>query len=140
MVHLGKPKKLLISTQRVQLSFRQKTNFISNLGSSYTKILGLLHELENRDNHLNKIRRPKLSGKQLIALAFAAESLGLDSERQLFRQLPSTLTGIIDRSVFNRRRRQLAAHIERFRQRLVEDLSPAEDSYFVDSMPWRCAS
>jgi len=108
---------------------------MSNLGSSYTKILGLLHELESRDNYLRQIRTPKLSDKQLIALVFAAESLGLDSERHLFRQLPSTLAGLIDRSVFNRRRRQLAAHIERFRQRLLNDLAPAEDTYFVDSMP-----
>jgi hypothetical protein len=108
---------------------------MSNLGSSYTKILGLLHELESRDNYLGQIRTPKLSDKQLIALVFAAESLGLDSERHLFRQLPSTLAGLIDRSVFNRRRRQLAVHVEHFRQRLLTDLAPAEDTYFVDSMP-----
>ena len=108
---------------------------MSNLGSSYSKILGLLHELESRDNYLGQIRTPKLSDKQLIALVFAAESSGLDSERHLFRQLPSTLAGLIDRSVFNRRRRQLAVHVERFRQRLLTDLAPAEDTYFVDSMP-----
>jgi hypothetical protein len=108
---------------------------MSNLGSSYTKILALLHELESRDNYQGQIRIPKLSDKQLIALVFAAESLGLDSERHLFRQLPGALDGLIDRSVFNRRRRQLAAHIERFRQCLLNDLAPAEDTYFVDSMP-----
>ncbi len=108
---------------------------MSNLGSSYSKILSLLYELENRDNYLNQIRTPKLSDKQLIALTFAAESLGLDSERHMFRQLPSTLHGLVDRSVFNRRRRQLAAHIERFRQRLLTDLAPTGDTYFVDNMP-----
>jgi hypothetical protein len=126
---------LLISSKWIPFSFRQKTNVMSNLGSSYSKILSLLHELESRDNYLNQIRTPKLSDKQLIALTFAAESLGLDSERHLFRQLPGTLDGLIDRSVFNRRRRQLAAHIERFRQRLLTDLAPTEDTYFVDSMP-----
>jgi len=75
-VHLGKTKKLLISTQCIPFSFRQKTNVMSNLGLSYTKILGLLHELESRDNYLNQIRISKLSDKQLIALTFAAESLG----------------------------------------------------------------
>jgi hypothetical protein len=67
-----------------------------------------LHELESRDNYLGQIRTPKL---------------------------PGTLDGLIDRSVFNRRCRQLAAHIERYRQRLLTDLAPAEDLYFVDSMP-----
>lgn len=49
--------------------------------------------------------------------------------------MPSTLVGLTDRSVFNRRRRQLAVHIERLRQRLLNDLAPSEDTYFVDSMP-----
>lgn len=94
-----------------------------------------MHELEPQDNFLKQRRLPKLNDKQLIALALAAESLGIDSERHLFRQLPGTLDGLIDRSVFNRRRRQLAAHIERFRQRLLTDLAPTEDTCFVDSMP-----
>jgi hypothetical protein len=66
---------------------------------------------------------------------FAAESLGVDSERHVFRQLPSVLAGLIDRSVFNRRKRQLAAHIEHFRQCVLEDLAHAEHTFFVDSMP-----
>lgn len=77
---------------------------MNNLDVSYTKILGLLHKLEPGDNFLGQTRKPKLSDKQLIALALAAESLGLDSERCLSRQLPDTLTSQIDRSVFNRRR------------------------------------
>ena len=100
--------KLLISTLWLSLSFRQKTNDMSNLCASYNKILSLLHELEPQDNFLGQIRIPKLSDKQLIVLALAAESLGIDSERHLFKQLPVALAGQIDRSVFNRRRRQLA--------------------------------
>jgi hypothetical protein len=101
-------KKLLISTEWVSLSFRQKTYDMSNLELSYNKILDLLHELETQDNFLGQRRLPKLTDKQLIALSLAAESLGMDSERHLFRQLPTALLGQIDRSVFNRRRRQLA--------------------------------
>ena len=76
---------------------------MSNLDISYNKILGLLHELEPQDNFLNQIRIPKLSDKQLIALALTAESSSIDSERHLFKQLPTTVIGQIDRSVFNRR-------------------------------------
>jgi len=100
---------------------------MSNLCVSYNKILGLLHELEPQDNFLNQIRTPKLSDKQLIALAFAAESSGVDSERHLFKQLPATVTGQIDRSVFNRWRRQLAFKIEYFRQQMVSMLAPSEN-------------
>jgi hypothetical protein len=128
-------KKLLISTGWVSLSFRQKTNDMSNLESSYTKILGLLHELEAQDNFLNQRRMPKLSDKQLIALALAAESLGIDSERHLFKQLPAAVAGQIDRSVFNRRRRQLAPQLATLRQRMASVLVPSEGYYFVDSMP-----
>jgi hypothetical protein len=108
---------------------------MSNLHASYTKILGLLHELGTADNFLNQIRLPKLTDKQLIALALAAESLGIDSERYLFKQLPLTLPSQIDRSVFNRRRRQLMFKIEHFRQRIASVLVPSEGYYFVDSMP-----
>jgi hypothetical protein len=108
---------------------------MSNLGVSYNKILGLLHGLEPQDNSLNQIRTPKLSDKQLIALALAAVSASIDSERHLFRQLPASVAGQIDRSVFNRRRRQLLFKIEHFRQRMVSVLAPSENYCFVDSMP-----
>lgn len=108
---------------------------MSNIATSYTKILSLLHELEPRDNFLKQIRTPKFSDKQLLALSLAAESLGLDSERHLFRQLPTGLAGQIDRSVYNRRRRQLAPQIGELRQRLASRLVPSESHYFVDSMP-----
>jgi Transposase DDE domain len=108
---------------------------MSNLCASYNKILGLLYEPEPQDNFLGQIRIPKLSDKQLIALALAAESLGVDSERHLFKQLPVALVGQIDRSVFNRRRRQLAPKIGNLRQRMASRLVPSESHYFVDSMP-----
>jgi hypothetical protein len=122
--------ELLIPTLWLSFNFRQKTNDMSNLCASYNKILGLLHELESQDNYLNQIRIPKLSDKQLIALALAAESSSVDSERHLFKQLPTTVAGKIDRSVFNRRRRQLALKLEHFRQRMVSDLMPSENYYF----------
>lgn len=97
---------------------------MSNLSDSYSKVLQLLHELEPMDNFLNQIRIPKLSDKQVIALALAAESLGLDSERYLFKHLPTTLSSQIERSVFNRRRRGLKLMIEQFRHKMSVVLAP----------------
>ena len=108
---------------------------MSNLQAFYTKILSLLHELEPMDNFLDQTRIPKASDKALIALALAAESVGIDSERYLFRQLPDPLIGRIERSVYNRRRRQLGVKIEQFRQQIVNQLSPASTCYLIDSMP-----
>lgn len=63
---------------------------MSSLQDSYSKIYALF-ELEPMNNFLNQIRQPKLSDKQLIALALASEGLGIDSERYLFKQLPAEL-------------------------------------------------
>lgn len=137
MVHLGNMKEVSCSFSRSEYHyiFAKKDNDMSNLRDSYTKIFALLHELEARDNFLHQIRKPKLSDKQLMALTLAAESLGIDSERYLFKQLPPELQGKIERSVYNRRRRQLAGKMEQLRQRIVARLSPSADCYLVDSMP-----
>lgn len=108
---------------------------MSNLQNSYTKILGLLHELEPADCFLKQIRLPKLSDKELIALSLAAESLGIDSERYLFKRLPDTLLGKIDRSVFNRRRRNLRFKVEQIRQKIAHQVMPSDSHHIIDSMP-----
>ena len=108
---------------------------MSNLHAFYTKILSLLHELEPMDNFLNQTRVPKASDKALIALTLAAESVGIDSERYLFKQLPNALIGRIERLVYNRRRRHLGVKIEQFRQQIVNRLSPSAACYLIDSMP-----
>ena len=98
---------------------------MSNLQDSYSKIYALLHELEPMDNALHQIRKPTLSDKRLIALTMAAQSLGIDSERQLFKQLPASLSGKIDRSVYNRRRRPSADKMAQLGQRIVTQLPPS---------------
>ena len=108
---------------------------MSNLLESYNKILPLLHTLDSKDNYRQQIRRPKLSDKQLIALCLAAESLGIDSERYLFKQLPSPLSGQIERSGYNRRRRGLVFKIDDFRQAMGKMIVPEETYHIVDSMP-----
>jgi len=105
---------------------------MSNLHDSYTKIYALLHELDPMSNFLNQIRKPKLSDKQLIALTLAAEALGINSERYLFKQLPPSVTGKIERSVYNRRRRQLGFKMEAFRQPMVTHLAPSTPCYLND--------
>ena len=81
--------------------FDEKHNNISSLQSNYTEVLGLLHELDCNDYYLNRIRLPRLTDKQLMALNLAAEALGIDSERYLFNRLPQ-LRGKIERSIYNR--------------------------------------
>ena len=59
---------------------------MSNLMKSYTRILAQLHELDSGDYFLKQIRLPRLTDKELIVLNLAAECLGIDSERYLFKR------------------------------------------------------
>jgi len=79
------------------------------------QILTLLHSIEPNDNFLNQIRQPKLTDKELLSLSLAAESLGIDSEHFLFKQLPSEVRCRIERSVYNRRVRKLSLKLEEIR-------------------------
>ena len=108
---------------------------MSNLQSVYNKTLTLLHEIEDKDNFIKQIRKPKLTDKSLLALSLAAESLGIDSEHFLFKQLPPEVEGLIERSVYNRRIRKLSFKLEDLRQRMIEKINPNTDLYVVDSMP-----
>ena len=108
---------------------------MSNLQSVYNKVLVLLHEIEEKDNFLKQIRKPKLSDKALLALSLAAESLGIDSEHFLFKQLPPEVEGLIERSVYNRRIRGLRFKLEEIRQKMIHEINPDNDLYIVDSMP-----
>ena len=108
---------------------------MSNLQSVYNKVLVLLHEIEEKDNFLKQIRKPKLSDKALLALSLAAESLGIDSEHFLFKQLPPEVEGLIERSVYNRRIRGLRFKLEEIRQKMIHEMNPDNDLYIVDSMP-----
>lgn len=108
---------------------------MNNFIAKYEKILEILKQIETKSNFLNQIRRPRLSDIELIALDITAESLSIDSEYQLFRTLPTSLSSKIERSVYNRRRRKLFFVKERIRKALSEQLIGSENYFIVDSMP-----
>jgi hypothetical protein len=67
---------------------------------------------------------------------FTAEYMGIDSECQLFRVIEcSDISKLIERSVYNRRRRKLFGFIEEIRKLLASFFNEFEDHYIVDSMP-----
>ncbi|MEI7677483.1 MAG: IS982 family transposase [Bacteroidales bacterium] len=108
---------------------------MNNFITKYEKILEILKQFETKSNFLNQIRCPRLSDIELIALDITAESLSIDSEYQLFRTLPASLSSRIERSVYNRRRRKLFFVKERIRKALSEQLIGSETYFVVDSMP-----
>lgn len=108
---------------------------MSNLLNSYTKILSLLHEIEPNNYFIPRKRLPRLNDKELIALNLAAEAVGIDSERYLFKQLPEPVIGRIERSIYNRRKRDLAFKIHDFQQKIANEIVPKDSYHIVDSMP-----
>ena len=92
---------------------------MNNFITKYEKILEILKQFETKSNFLNQIRRPRLSDIELIAVDLTAESLSVDSEYQLFRLLPSSLSSRIERSVYNRRRRKLFFTRSAFRLQVI---------------------
>ena len=91
--------------------------------------------MDIKSTFLSQIRVPKLSDKELVCMNLTSEYMGIDSERQLFRLLPTDLSIRIERSVYNRRKRKLFPFIEAIRHRISEEFNRFEDVYIVDSMP-----
>ena len=107
-----------------------------NFQSNYDKILDVLkHEIAIH-NVSFKPRKPKLSDIEIVAIDLTAQYMSIDSESQLFRLLEGIgFPNLIDRSVYNRRKRNLAPFIEQIRQQLANKFNEFEDYFVIDSMP-----
>ena len=107
-----------------------------NLIQNYGFILNEFNKLGIEDCFYYQPIKPKMTDLQLVALNLTAEYGGIDSERQLFRLLEDTeLASLIERSVYNKRKRKLFPFIERIRKLLALRLNEHQDCYIVDSMP-----
>ncbi|NAW50237.1 transposase, partial [Elizabethkingia argentiflava] len=83
-----------------------------------------------------KIRVPKLSDLELVALNITAEYRSINSELLLFRTIEGTkLDAKIERSVFNKRKRRLFPFIEKIRETLSGKFFDFTDVFIVDSTP-----
>jgi hypothetical protein len=108
---------------------------VNNLEASYNKILITINNIEKQESFLPQIRKPKLKDKEVVSLVLVAEYLGIDSEYELFRKLPSSLSSLIERSVYNRRKRKLFPFIERIREKISHTIISDEEYHIIDSMP-----
>ena len=109
---------------------------MNNLDAIYDFILNELRKLALDENFYFKPIKPKLSDLELIAINISAEYLSIDSEYQLFRHISnSKLNGMIERSVYNRRKRKLFPHMEDIRKLMVARFDETENIFIVDSMP-----
>ena len=115
-----------------------------NLRPKFDKILTIVKQsLKNiMDEDGNVIKpglKPTFSDAGVITLSLLSECLMLDSENYLFKILHknhrSDFPSLIERSRYNRRRRQLAPFTEKVRQYLVDHLAQGEETFIIDSMP-----
>lgn len=99
----------------------------------------ILSQLKKTCGHIEskpQIRVPKLSDLELVALNITAEYMSIHSECQLFRTIHGTiLEHKIERSVFNKRKRNLFYYIEEIRKSLSLSFSEFTNVFIVDSTP-----
>lgn len=105
-----------------------------NFDEIYERILEILKDISPEQLPSYQRRGLKMSNLELVALSLLGEYLGVDSEHDSFRKLPPGYVQKIERSVFNRRRRRLFAHIESIRGQLAEILNRSERVFIVESM------
>ena len=109
---------------------------MNNLIQNYEIILNGLTKSCHHIKSAKQIRVPKLSDLELIALNITAEYISISSELQLFRCISGTdLDGKIERSVYNKRRRNLFHFIEKIRETLSGKFSEFTDVFIIDSTP-----
>ena len=77
----------------------------------------------------------RIVGNIIVSLVLTAEYLGIDSEYELFRRLPVSLSMLIERSVYNKRKRRLFFFTESIRDKMSKEIISDEEYHIVDSMP-----
>jgi hypothetical protein len=108
---------------------------MNNLNANYEKILEVLKKISKDQLLTYQRRKPKMSDLELISLNLTAEFMGIDSENDLFRKLPTSISSKIERSVYNRRKRNLFEHMNVIRLKLASFFNDFENYFVVDSMP-----
>jgi hypothetical protein len=115
-----------------------------NIKSNFDKILQTIKSLElsiiNESGNIQKPGTPSLfTDLEVVSLALTAEYMSLDSENWLFKKIKSDYQSdfpyLIDRTRYNRRKRQLFPVIENIRQQLATRFLEFEEYFIVDSMP-----
>ena len=109
---------------------------MNNLIENYEIILTHLKETCGDIESFSQNRSPKLSNIELVAINLTAEYMSINTELQLFICLKGTrLESMIERSVYNKRRRKLFDYTESIRKRLSEKFAQFTDVFVLDSMP-----
>ena len=109
---------------------------MNNLIQNYEIIRFHLQQTCSDIESFRQARTPKLGNLELVSLNLTAEYMSINTELQLFRCIKGTyLEPLIERSVYNKRRRRLLDYTEAIRRRLSGKFADLTDLFVVDSMP-----
>lgn len=105
---------------------------MNNLEAIYKRILEVLRKI-SKDQLLAYLRKkPKMGDLEVIAVVLTSEYLGMDSENNLFKKLPTFLSQRIERSVYNRRKWRLFGALDDIRKHLSNTFAELEDVFIVE--------
>ena len=115
-----------------------------NIKSNFDKIHQTIKSLDldffdERGNVPKPGNTPQFSDLEVISLSLTAEYMSLDSENWLFNKIKADYADdfprLIERTRFNRRKRQLFDVVEKIRQQLAHRFLEFEEYFIIDSMP-----
>lgn len=115
-------------------------NFRANFDMILSIVKQTLSNILNKDGNIKRPGpKPKFSDAEVITLSLLSEILMIDSENYLFKKLNKNyrnhFPNLIERSVYNKRRKLLFKLIEILREDIVQKLIHGEDTFIIDSMP-----
>lgn len=110
---------------------------MSNIVNNYRRVLETIEPLYRSIEKINRVGcKPKMSDIEVVALSLTAEYMSIDSENALFERLKGcTISNLLERSQFNKRRRNLFELTEKIRKLLSLKFIEHEDYFIIDSMP-----
>lgn len=120
------------------------TKLMHDIYRNYSKVFQTIKSLElpifdELGNVARHGLRPQFSDLEVISLVLTAEYMSLDSENWLFNKIKSDYShqfpNLIDRSRYNRRKRQLFPVLEIVRKELAAKFLEFEEYFIIDSMP-----
>lgn len=123
---------------------KNKDKAMHNLEEKFLNILNIVKQslqdvLDSNGNLPKPGPAPKFSDAEIIALSLLSEALMIDSENYLFALLQKlrgdSFKHLIERSRYNRRRKQLNDLTEQVRQTLANEMAAGENVFLIDSMP-----
>jgi hypothetical protein len=83
-------------------------------------------------------RKPKMNDCEILAFSLCSEAMSIDSENYFWGKVKSNASdfpNLIDRSNYNRRRRNLIAYHNLLTTLISDELNENENIFIVDSMP-----